>query len=163
MRQQKHHRVNLPLFGLLFAGLVIGCGPRGYKFDGEITGTVTIDGKPVTAGTVVFISEDDQYSAAAPINEYGQYKMKEPPVGKCFVLVQTANKRGSLRPKNNPTGGDSEEAGSRGIILPPPEEVGLTYVPTPEKYEEKHTTDIFVVVKPGKEKQEFPIELKSGP
>jgi hypothetical protein len=147
---------------ILFAGLLGGCSSAGYKLDGEITGMVTIDGQPVTAGTVVFISENDQYSAAAPINEYGKYTMKEPPLGKCFVLVQTANKRGSIRPKTNPTGGEGDDTGSRGMILPPPEEVGLTYVPTPAKYEEKHTTDITVVVTSGKGKQEFNIELKSG-
>ena len=54
-----------------------------------MSGTVTIDGEPVTAGEVLFISEDGKWSASSPLSAEGTFVVKEPPVGIVKIAVQT--------------------------------------------------------------------------
>jgi hypothetical protein len=144
----------------LLAGFVAlflaGCGDAGLNRGGSLTGEVTIDGKPVTAGTVLVVSENDKYAVSGFINEYGKYTVKEPPLGPCKIAVQTRDKKGSTRPADTGKGGKAG-SGSAGMVLPDPEEIGLTYVPIPDHYEEAKTSGLVVEVKAGK--QDHPLTL----
>ena len=140
------------------ATLVSGCGSSGdlgLNKGGQISGQVTIDGKPVTAGTVIIFSANDQHSSSGPINEYGKYTVKEPPLGNCTISVRTSNMRGSVRGKAGPQG--TAGSGSAGMVLPPPEERGLTYVPTPERYEDQKTSGLTVEIKSGNQEHDIPL------
>lgn len=145
------------ILGLLVLLLLSGCGgDPGLNRGGVLTGEVTIDGKPVTAGTVLVVSENDRYAVTGFINEYGKYSVKEPPLGMCKVAIRTKDKIGSKRPPGGAKGG-KVGAGSGGMVLPEPDEMGLTYVPIPDKYEEAGTSGLTVEVKAGK--QEHALEL----
>lgn len=147
------------LIGLLV--LVAGCssGDPGLNLGGAVTGKVTIDGRPVTAGTVLFVSENDKYAVQGPINEFGKYTVKEPPLGKCLVAVKTREKAGSVRPKAATTGSGGV-VGSGGIVLPSPEEIGMTYVPTPPKFEDAKTSGLTAVIKKGNQEHDLPLTMK---
>jgi hypothetical protein len=146
------------VLALLSLPLFLGCGSSlGINKGGKLTGEVTIDGKPVTAGAVFLMSEDNQHAVSGFINEYGKYTVKDPPLGPCKVAILTRDKKGSMRPKATREGKGS---GSGGMVLPDPEEIGMTYVAIPEKYEEIATSGLAVVVKAGDQVENFPLTRK---
>lgn len=146
------------LIGLL--AVVSGCGggDPGLNLGGAVSGKVTIDGRPVTAGTVLLVSENDKYAVQGPINEYGRYTVKEPPLGRCLVAVRTRDKMGSVRPKVAASGGGG--VGSAGMVLPNPEEIGMTYVPTPTKYEDAKTSGLTAVIQKGNREHDLELTAK---
>lgn len=152
-------RPSLRAASLLLLALLLGCGNKGgINKGGAISGSVTIDGKPVTAGTVLLIGPDDVRSVSGFINEYGKYTVKEPPLGLCKVAILTKDKVGSVRPK---TGKDGKGgSGSAGMVIPSPEEMGMTYVPIPEKYESAATSGLTVEVIPGNQEHDLPLTKK---
>ena len=63
----------LSITSLLF---VAGCGPGGPQL-GEVTGTVTLDGKPVPSAIVTFISkEPDGTSSYGKTDASGKYRLE---------------------------------------------------------------------------------------
>jgi len=83
-------------FCMLVVGLVAlsGCGksddPPG-QFNGvEITGTVTLDGKPVEAGIVTALQADDlTKSSTGQLGPGGKFKIANCPVGQVAFTVNT--------------------------------------------------------------------------
>jgi len=121
---------------LIAAILAAGCGEK--QAANVVSGKVTLDGEPVS-GTVVFIGADSK-EASAPTNLEGAYKIENPPLGQCKVLVRgMAGLTGTAPPKDAPS------MGKQGAAPPP-------------KYGAVTTTDLSYEVKAGK--HTYNIELK---
>ena len=75
------------LVGCLFSLLVMGCGDGNTKGPtGEVEGTVTLDGKPLTEGAVSFYHPESAESGGADLGDGGKFKLESPlPVGKYQV------------------------------------------------------------------------------
>lgn len=72
--------------------LVTGCGGADTSYEGAeraaVTGTVTFDGQPITAGTLTFISEAPEQTRSTGYIIDGKYQIKEgqgPLLGSCRV------------------------------------------------------------------------------
>lgn len=73
MKLLKNRRLQ-SLLGVLFAVVfVVGCGDSGPKTY-VVEGTVTIDGKPLPAGTVMFIPEGSGPYATGKVDKDGKYR-----------------------------------------------------------------------------------------
>lgn len=81
----------LPAATLLAALLgITACSDSGPKNDlngNEVSGTVSLDGKPLTGGMVVFATPND--SGTGTILPDGTYKAVNVPLGACKVTVNT--------------------------------------------------------------------------
>lgn len=97
---------------LLFAVALMtsSCGRRDFA---EVSGTVTVDGKPVTAGTVYFVAVDNpNLSGGGSLGPDGSFKVSAP-IGKVKMAVQT----GAFKPRTKGAGGGgapSSKGGSGG-------------------------------------------------
>jgi hypothetical protein len=148
---------------LLFASalasfLVTGCGDP-LNRGGKVSGKVTIDGEPVTAGNVLFQSEDGKWNASGPLRGDGTYEVDEPPLGRVQIAVQTLMYRGqSARAEggNRATG----NPGSAGMVLPDPSVRGLVYKEIPGKYEELRTSGLTHVITHGDQTFDIPLTWK---
>ena len=79
----------MALLPILFLVAALGCGGK----KGTITGTVTIDGKPVTSGQVTFYPEKEKAKPiSGPIREEG-YSVSGVPVGPAKITVTTSGRR----------------------------------------------------------------------
>ena len=76
-------RKTLCTFSALAILFVAGCG----SFT-EVGGTVTLEGKKLTTGTVTFLGADGKKKGVTNIASDGTYKLIEPPLGKVKVAVQ---------------------------------------------------------------------------
>jgi hypothetical protein len=138
-------RVVLGLCGL--AGLVAGCG-GGPKLPpmAPVSGSVTLDGKPLPQGTVQFVPNAAQGTAGAPavgsIGPDGRY------------TLQTAGHDGAI------VGHHKVRVDARRT----PKDYMDTMPPSliPAKYNDPDTSGLVVEVKGG-EKNQIPLELKSAP
>jgi hypothetical protein len=134
--------------GCLAAALVLtGCG-GGRPGTASVTGTVTFKGKPVTAGTVLFIAADDSQSASAELSPEGTYAMPAAPVGPVKVAVQTA----TFRSRPAVAAGAKPPPGVSASVpqyRPVDNHVGTVYVPIPPRYEKAGTSDLTLTVKKG--------------
>lgn len=114
----------LALFLSLLAGPPMGCGSP--PWGGDVTGAVTVNGRPLSSGAVTFIGETGQARNAEIQN--GRYTVVKPPYGPCTVTVVTAP------PVEESTGKAILDA--RYVELPArygsPAESGLTVVVTVE-------------------------------
>jgi hypothetical protein len=128
----------------------VGCGGR-INRGGMLRGKVTIDGAPVTAGDVLFVSDDDQLTAIGALKGDGTYLVKEPPLGNVKIAVQTTKYRDRGRPAANSekSGPTHKDAGSPGMILPDSSHRGLVYKSTPKKYENADSSGLHYVVERG--------------
>jgi hypothetical protein len=82
----------LKSFALLFAVLslsVAGCS-QGPKF-GDVTGQVTLDGKPIENGIIRFFPIDGNTGAGSSAVTKGQYAAKHVPVNKFRVEINASN------------------------------------------------------------------------
>jgi hypothetical protein len=93
----------LPL--ILFAPLLLfafGCGSRGAN-RGAVSGAVTLDGKPVERGSILFTPiEGTRGSVAGGEIENGRYQLsakKGPAIGRSRVEVRAMRKTGKMVPK----------------------------------------------------------------
>lgn len=78
----------LALGSCFFVSCLIGCGPAGPP-SGTISGTVTLNGQPLSAGVVVFNNTAAGIGADAPLNASGEYRLDTPiPAGPYDVAIQ---------------------------------------------------------------------------
>lgn len=80
---------NKSLFGCMMAGIALvlaGCGGVDYKSRGKVSGKVSVNGKNLTVGSVLFINKDG-VNGSASIDATGNYTMNDAPVGECQVTV----------------------------------------------------------------------------
>src|SRR4051812_14133472 len=61
--------------------------PPGGQAENSVSGSVTLDGKPVL-GMVIFVGADDKELPASPISSEGNYFLDHPPPGKYKVVVR---------------------------------------------------------------------------
>ncbi len=114
---------------LAFFVAVVGCSsPPADQRVGDVSGTVTYSGKPVTAGSVTVHVQGDPVSAE--IDAAGNYRLSGLTPGTYAVTVKTSDAKGlALPPKAMWTDGK------------PPKGTKI-YVATPGKYERKETSDL---------------------
>jgi hypothetical protein len=72
--------------GWLAIGLMIGCGGSDRKPTVQVTGEITFEGSPVTAGQVTFIAEDGA-AASADLDSAGKFTIETLPIGQYTVAV----------------------------------------------------------------------------
>jgi hypothetical protein len=133
--------------GSAFVAVCLALAAGCQKGPPEITilsGRVTLDGKPVTAGTVNVVSADDIVRTSGTINPDGTYSIVGAPVGPVKLAVFTEDFRVLL-----------PEPGS-GATKPRPNPL---YVATPKKYEKFETAELSATIPRGK--ATYDIELKS--
>lgn len=94
---------SLSLFALLLVA-VAGCGTSGPEM-GDVKGTVTYKGKPLTTGTITFVPETDGLPTAfAEIQPDGTYVAKTRdfgngvPIGKHRVMIIAVKDHGPEAP-----------------------------------------------------------------
>jgi ABC-type glycerol-3-phosphate transport system substrate-binding protein len=159
------HRTHVALAALLFAGLtvaLVGCGgppPRAV-----VKGTVSIDGKSLTTGNVMFWG-DKNVTATATISESGEYVMNDAPIGDVKITVTVPRIPPGLLEKMQAKSGKFKEI-NKGIKSVDPESgksisimgsVPATIVPIPEKYADVSTSNLTFTVKAGEQTKDLPL------
>ena len=153
----KRRHVTAAGFGLLVL-LLCGCGPSdGLNRGGDLSGTVTLDGKPLGGGRVELFSANGKNSVSCQLRPDGTYTVSEPPLGRCKVVVQTSHLKGMPPAPKGPKGRIREGA-SAGMMYP--DDLGLVYTPIPANYEDLATTDLTVTVRRGKQTQDITLTAK---
>lgn len=126
--------------GLVLSGFILGCGSGGFNAPtGTVSGKVTINGKPLTDATIVFMGEGNGETGMAPLQADGTYTLK---YGAGFSV---------------PAGDYRVALTSTPPNAPPPDPAALManpekYKPNesiPEKYRDATTSGLIAVVKPG--------------
>jgi hypothetical protein len=126
-------------FGLL---LLTGCGEPAA---GTVSGTITVDGTPLTAGIVTFYSTSKTEPATASTGiADGQYSIPKIATGPAKITVQSMK---PSQPGANPDG----------TIPPAPKG---QYMPIAEKYKNQDQSGLTFDVKPGPQKHDFDIKTK---
>jgi len=140
--------LGLVLFAVLLAA---GCGGDGVNRGGKLTGKVTIDGKPVSAGEVIIEGADRKHSMSGKIRNDGSYTIIDPPLGSCKLAVVTSTFKDVPPPtaKKGPIDYTDPKTGEWPI-----------YVPTPARYEKTETSGLTVDVKAGEQTHDIPLTAK---
>src|SRR3954447_25447243 len=154
------------LAGLLLVALAsaLGCG-NNFRNVATVNGTVTLDGKPVTAGRVSFTSPDNRVGSAQ-LDAQGKYAMKDAPVGEvtATVTVPKANVRTPKAPKGigimkpppgappGPSEGEGASSTGGGMLIDP-----KLIVPVPEKYADAKTSGLKYTVQKGDQTIDIPL------
>jgi hypothetical protein len=88
---------------LFVLAVALGCGkttPRMESGRGAVTGTITIDGKPLPGGTIFFVSaKDPQMLVSSTIKSDGTFSVADAPKGDVLVAVDNESQKGN-NPKN---------------------------------------------------------------
>ncbi len=117
-------RICRGLFLLLVAGSGLGCFGEAKPPSGMVSGQVTLEGTPVTSGSVVFYSTELGIGSQASINPDGTYTLPNKlQVGEYAISVQGLE----------PVPGE-----------PPPEPTKV-----PQKYWQATTSDLTITIVPG--------------
>ena len=121
---------------LLGLGLVVGCGAGGGDV-GELSGSVSYDGKPVSEGSITFIATDGKSPTAGGSIKDGKYTASKVPAGSSKVSISAVKVVGKKKAYDTP---DSPE-------------VPITEPLLPEKYNVK--TELKYDVKAGTQTKDF--------
>ena len=117
--------------------LAAGCqssGPAGENNRGPVSGTVTLDGKPLPGGSITFVLPSDQrYRATALIGRQGGFSVADAPLGKIEVEVETLSYN-AMHPQ--------------------------TPLQIPRKYSRRETSGLTIEVGPGS-REDVAVELHS--
>lgn len=123
---KKRHSTTCQLTQVVWCLLLLfsGCGPPKQVLNNTayLSGTITFDGKPLPAGTIVLHSAERSMATPILIRAGGAFSTDRAPIGKNLVTVDTR----SIKFGNPPS-----------------------YVPIPDKYSEVETSKLTVDVKPG--------------
>jgi len=120
-----------------------GCGPH-VAPTGELSGKVTVKGKPVTAGMVKFFPEAGGEPVVTPLGTDGTYRVTGVPIGRTKVAIETLSFRNMAGP---PPAIAKQYGGPKPV-----------YVPIPEKYETPEKSGLAIEVEKGK--KPWDIELQ---
>ena len=136
-------------FFALSLAVIVGCGGGGKEAKNQVTGKVTLDGKPV-AGTVFFQFADNKESSSPISSTDGSYQIIDPPSGTAKVYV-----KGGL-------GGAGPQIGGKEVPKGSPElakDVGGVSggVPPPTKYGSPTTSGLTFDIKGGKQTYDIPL------
>jgi hypothetical protein len=121
---------------------VLGCG--GNKNEGQVSGTVTYQGKPLPIGTISFLDSSNQALASSAINN-GTYALPvKVPVGPVKAIVTTPG---------------SSSGGRRPTVVRNNKRVEkITVIPIPGKYGSADQSGLTYTVKRGP--NEYNIDLQ---
>lgn len=154
-------RAGLLVFSLLAVLALVGCSRTRERT--TVQGTVTIGGKHLTAGTVMFYAYDNA-TASAPIDKDGRYVMRDAPVGdvKIAVIVprvppgmaQMMNKM-----KKNPSLKDvkSTDPEGSGKSIPMMGMMPTNIVQIPAKYADPNSSGLTYKVASGEQSYDIPL------
>lgn len=123
---------------------LVAAGCSGEAKLGPVSGSVTVDGKPVTAGIVTFVAADRSNSASAPITPEGTYAIADAPTGEVVISVRTRDAEFILGPGAGPPVKDPALMGSAGYT--PSQKKNPLYVRTPDRYEDVTKSDLRVTI-----------------
>ncbi|OWK35046.1 hypothetical protein [Fimbriiglobus ruber] len=135
------------------SALLIGCG--GSDGLAEVSGVVSLNGKSLSTGSVVFIGSDKVAPVVVPIEADGHYSARKVPSGTVTVTVHSPNPKDeadSVRAKN------ADRAGVTGKAPPPPGPDPKLWFPIPTKYNDPSKSGLSYPIKPGS--NSLNIELK---
>lgn len=126
---------------LLALAVAAGCGGGGKEAKNQVTGKVTMDGKPVN-GTVVFVTSDNKELQSPIGSTDGTYQIIDAPNGsmKIYIKGSLAGTGGAL--KEPPKGGPGPDM-AKGL--------GGAGVDAPAKYGSAATSGLTFEVKGGKQ------------
>ena len=93
------HAVRAVLFLLAAIALSGGCGGSGA---GEVSGTVTYDGKIVEQGTISFVPADGSGPTSGAAITDGKYSVQKVPVGKAKVTIEGVKSTGKKKMYDDP-------------------------------------------------------------
>ena len=135
---------SIPRFALLFASatsicIVLGCGDTGPP-KGDVAGTVTFRGRPLTSGTVTLFNDETGVGVSSDLDASGTCTFEDVLAGIYGVTIQ-------------PPPPPSPEEMAQGA------KVKAKSSPIPKKFANPQTSRLQVTVKEGDE-NEFSFELK---
>jgi hypothetical protein len=125
----------------LLLGAITGCGGG----QGEVSGTVRCNGKPLPFGTIQFLGPDG-VPCAGQIRPAGTFSVGVP-VGEAKVIISCVDQPRMGRFTRQLTA-------SRGRAAPPPL-TSRSFSLIPQRYSDWNTSGLTVVVKRGKTTQDF--------
>jgi hypothetical protein len=135
--------------GLVLFAALSASGCRERETTSTVHGSVSLNGKPVTDGMVVFVSEADP-SVRVPGQVFGdgKYTAMGIPVGpvKVYFDMSEPKKWEEAKAKTQAKGASKRPRppiGGPGAVPPGP------YVPIPARYESPETSELRYVVEPG--------------
>jgi hypothetical protein len=73
----------------LLAFVIVGPQVAAGDKTSSVTGKVTLDGKPLAGGTIIFHAADDDQFVGTKIKEDGTYKVVRVPAGKYRVAIKS--------------------------------------------------------------------------
>ncbi len=126
--------IGLALILACGALVLAGCGSAGRP-TATIHGVVTFKGRPVSAGYVVFIPENNAPEVRSPLGPDGSYRATGVTVGRCTVAVETQAFQHLMPPPRGLAKGISSDR--------------PVYTPIPAKYERPQTSQLTYEVKSG--------------
>lgn len=127
------HRV-IPALGILVClGWLGGCGSGGPP-SGTVSGKVTLNGQPLSAGVVVFTNSAAGVGASASLDERGIYHLPSIPAGSYDVAIQPPPP-------------------------PPPEEMPQVRPksPIPDPFRDPETSPLKATINQGQNTADFPL------
>jgi hypothetical protein len=155
----RHSSLGRGLRGWLWLVLLVvlaesGCGAK----RGDVSGTVTYQGKPLPLGTVTFMDAKNESLGSSPITQ-GKYAIAKVPVGLVKVIVSTPPPLTGKDPphplfKAKPRAESPKKAKRGERLTPDPGSV----ISIPDKYRSPDQSDLTYTVTPGE--NTFEIELK---
>jgi len=140
----------------LVAAVAAGCSPSAnaeLNVGGELSGVVYLGDKPLPGGRLELWPDTGRNSAGCELGPNGEYRISDPPLGPCKVVVKTSYLKGMPQPPK--AGQKAKDGSSAGMILP--KDVGFTYKPIPARYESEATTDLKVTVVAGAQKEDLKV------
>ena len=141
--------------------LTSGCGPD-YKARGVVKGKVTVRGKNLTAGTVMFQNKDGTMSGSGSIKPDGTYEITDAPVGECKVTVSVhmtndPSVRARMKGKGVAMPEGPKDPNAQSPDPPSGAVVPKEVVPIDQKYADPETSGLKFTVQKGE--QTYNIEL----
>jgi len=137
-----------------------GCGPSRPK-TAPVTGRITFEGDPVTAGKIVFYPEEGR-AAIGSIAADGTYRLTtfDPDDGAVLGNHRVTIRATRVAESGMPATFEDE---LKGIVPgPPPDDRQAVTWLVPESYSRRETSPLTAVVKPGPNTIDFDLPLEEG-
>jgi hypothetical protein len=121
-----------------------------------VKGKITFSNRPITSGTISFISDDNKHTGAGPIKQDGTYTVNDAPVGNVKIVVTVprqmpmmGGRGGSNMPK------PPKDSKMPAEMIPPdwtePKAPAGNQTPVPEKYTKADSTPLTYTVTAGEQ------------
>jgi hypothetical protein len=112
------------------------------EYTGDVTGTVTFNGRPIPYGRVTFVGQSGRKKSASGMIKNGVYTVKNCPTGPFKVSVESMRAIKIEQPKSGPM-----EKLTKGFKIPanpdpPPPEVVGQFLPIPPEYGNADTSGL---------------------